>query len=231
MTRNTATSRALLVLVAGAFLASCSDTGPVSGPVDITPAMSVQDVDFTGDHILSVSRGQFGRVSSAIVSLGGSIVRSHDEVGIIIASGLSDDAVAALQDTDGVQALVADIAIQGDRIAAIGPLTGARGRTEIDVEGMEEEVVRGAAETITRLKPVLYCECDRADKAESLIRFIDSLGYVMFWHLPPLYHPENFTGNPTNVFDNIVSSNILCVDESMAGGLSGFEKVEIPRAA
>ena len=102
---------------------------------------------------------------------------------------------------------------------------------KIDVEGMEEEVVRGAAETITRLKPVLYCECDRADKAESLIRFIDSLGYAMFWHLPPLYHPENFTGNLTNVFDNIVSSNILCVDETMAGGLSGFEKVEVPRAA
>ncbi len=112
MTRSTATSRVLLFLVAGAFLASCSDTGPVSVPADITPALSVQDADFTGDHILSVSRGAFSTVSSAIASLGGSIVRSHDEAGIIIATGLSDDAVTTLQDMGGVQTLVADIAIQ-----------------------------------------------------------------------------------------------------------------------
>lgn len=102
---------------------------------------------------------------------------------------------------------------------------------KIDVEGMEEAVLRGAASTIARCKSVIYCECDRADRADSLIRLIDTFGYAMFWHLPPLYHPQNFAGNPTNVFGEIVSQNILCVDESLAGQLSGFEKVDIPRAA
>ncbi len=113
MTRNTATSRALLVLVAGALLASCSDTGPVSVPNDTAPAMSVQNADFTGDHILAVSKGQFRTVSRAIGSLGGSIVRSHDDAGIIIATGLSDAGVGTLQDMDGVTALAADVMIQG----------------------------------------------------------------------------------------------------------------------
>jgi N-acyl-D-amino-acid deacylase len=39
-------------------------------------------------------------------------------------------------DGSGSPGVPADLAIQGDRIAAIGPLTRARGRTEIDVEGM-----------------------------------------------------------------------------------------------
>ncbi len=39
-------------------------------------------------------------------------------------------------DGSGSPGVAADLAIQGDRIAAIGPLTRARGRTEIDVEGM-----------------------------------------------------------------------------------------------
>jgi N-acyl-D-amino-acid deacylase len=39
-------------------------------------------------------------------------------------------------DGSGSPGVAADVAIQGDRIAAIGSLTGARGRTEIDVEGL-----------------------------------------------------------------------------------------------
>jgi N-acyl-D-amino-acid deacylase len=39
-------------------------------------------------------------------------------------------------DGSGSPGVAADLAIQGDRIAAIGPLSRARGRTEIDVAGM-----------------------------------------------------------------------------------------------
>ena len=113
MTRNASTYGTTLVLVAGAFLASCTDTGPVSVADDTAPAMSVQDAEFTGDHILSVSKGAFKKVSKAIGKLGGSIVRSHDEVGIIIASGLSDDAVGTL--ADGFVCILID----ADREAAL----------------------------------------------------------------------------------------------------------------
>jgi FkbM family methyltransferase len=82
---------------------------------------------------------------------------------------------------------------------------------KIDVEGMEEAVLRGGVETIRRLRPKLYVENDRPDASAALIRFIRELGYRMWWHLPGLYSPQNFRGAPANIFKgNFVSINMLC---------------------
>ena len=97
-----------------------------------------------------------------------------------------------------------------------------------DVEGMEELALRGAEETIRRCRPVLYVENDRKEKAEDLVRYVHSLGYRMFQHYPPLFYPQNFKGNPENVFPNIVSKNLLCVHESTPSNLSGFVEVKVP---
>lgn len=74
---------------------------------------SLQSAEFTGDHILTVANGAFKKVSGAIGGLGGSILRSHDEIGVIIAGGLSDGALASLQGMAGVQDVTADLIIQG----------------------------------------------------------------------------------------------------------------------
>ena len=100
---------------------------------------------------------------------------------------------------------------------------------KIDVEGMEEETLRGATATIAKFKPVLYVENDREEKSASLIRFIDSLGYAMFWHHPPLFNPNNFAGEPHNVFSNIVSANMLCVHRSATTKIDGMAPVVVPR--
>ena len=76
---------------------------------------------------------------------------------------------------------------------------------------MEEEVLSGATTTIEKYRPVLYVENDRREKSPSLIRFIQSLGYRMWWHLPPLYNPANYLGNHENIFANMVSINLLCL--------------------
>ncbi|MHB1291141.1 MAG: FkbM family methyltransferase [Sulfuricella sp.] len=89
---------------------------------------------------------------------------------------------------------------------------------KIDVEGMEREVLLGARGTLARLKPFLYVECDRREKSADLIRLLMEQGYRLWWHLPPLYNPENFAGNKENVFAGLVSGNLLCAP---AG--SGFE--------
>lgn len=82
---------------------------------------------------------------------------------------------------------------------------------KIDVEGMEEMVLRGGAGTIRRLRPVLYVEADRPDKAPALKACIAALGYTMEAHEPPLFNPRNFFGNPENVWGrNIVSINLVC---------------------
>lgn len=82
---------------------------------------------------------------------------------------------------------------------------------KIDVEGMEESVIRGAQKLLAKFKPVLYVENDRLDKSESLMRLLDSLGYDLHWHRPPLFNPDNFYGVSENQYSKIVSINMIGV--------------------
>ena len=82
---------------------------------------------------------------------------------------------------------------------------------KIDVEGMERDVLEGARETIERLRPVLYVENDRRERSEALLTTLFSMDYRLYWHLPRLFSPDNFFANPDNVFDNLVSRNVLCL--------------------
>lgn len=102
---------------------------------------------------------------------------------------------------------------------------------KIDVEGMEQQVLAGAQQTIARLQPVIYVENDRRERSPALIRLLDSLGYRMYWHAPPLFNPHNYLGNAVNEFGEICSVNMLCCPTSLPQQLSGFEPVEIPEAA
>jgi FkbM family methyltransferase len=86
------------------------------------------------------------------------------------------------------------------------------GLIKIDVEGFEEEVLRGAVDTIKRCSPILYLEDDRADKSESLHKFLTQIGYMWHLHYPPLYTPKNFFAKQENIWgQNFVSKNIVCV--------------------
>ena len=101
---------------------------------------------------------------------------------------------------------------------------------KIDVEGMEKDVLQGAVNMIERLKPILYVENDKPEKSTALVQYIDALGYNMHWHRPYYFSPQNFFGNSTNVFPNIVSLNMLCIHKSFPQNLTGFEPVEVPLA-
>lgn len=84
---------------------------------------------------------------------------------------------------------------------------------KVDVEGAEAEVLAGATATIRALRPVLYIENDRRERSAELIGRLQSLGYRMWWHLPPLFNPANYRGNAVNVFGGMVSVNMLCLPE------------------
>jgi FkbM family methyltransferase len=101
---------------------------------------------------------------------------------------------------------------------------------KVDVEGMEEQALRGGEGLIRRLKPVLYVENDRLEKSDSLIRYIDSLGYRMYWHKPPYFNRNNFLGNSHDVFPRIVSLNMLCLRRDVPQELHGFDEVKVPAA-
>ena len=97
---------------------------------------------------------------------------------------------------------------------------------KIDVEGMEKDVLEGAKETIKKFSPILYLENDRQDRSKELMEYIDSLGYKMFWHLPPLYNPKNFFKNQNNIFSNLVSVNLLCLPKNSKVSIQNFVEVK-----
>jgi FkbM family methyltransferase len=78
-----------------------------------------------------------------------------------------------------------------------------------DVEGMEERVLMGAAQTIRRFRPLLYVEDDRPDRSSDLRSCLFELGYELYVHRPELYNPANFAGHRENVFGRIVSINLF----------------------
>ncbi len=78
-----------------------------------------------------------------------------------------------------------------------------------DVEGMETEVLKGAAGLIAKFRPLFYLEANK-DDAPGIIEHVLSLDYEAWWHLPLLFNPDNHLGVNENLFGNITSKNILC---------------------
>jgi FkbM family methyltransferase len=93
---------------------------------------------------------------------------------------------------------------------------------KIDVEGMEAQVLQGARQTLARHRPILYVENDRSEKSAALIALLFELGYRLFWHLPPLFHADNFAGHAENVFSGIVSINMVGIPQLSPISLQGF---------
>lgn len=61
---------------------------------------------------------------------------------------------------------------------------------KIDVDGMDEDVLRGGFKTIFECRPYLYVEVDDKDRRQGLIGFMRTLGYELFEHFPPLIRAE-----------------------------------------
>ena len=79
---------------------------------------------------------------------------------------------------------------------------------KVDVEGMEERVLRGAAQLIERDRPALFVENNIPERSESLLRTLGGLGYMAWWHFESYYNPENYYGNSTNFLASVTRPEI-----------------------
>lgn len=96
---------------------------------------------------------------------------------------------------------------------------------KIDVEGMEESVLRGASELIANCRPIMYIENDRKDRSVTLIEHLLGLDYRLYWHLPPMFSEANYFGNRDNVFGRIVSVNMLCIPNGEEFDVEGLREI------
>jgi FkbM family methyltransferase len=100
---------------------------------------------------------------------------------------------------------------------------------KIDVEGMEERVLRGGENTIKKFQPIMYIENDRPEKESSLKSYIASLGYEMYTHIAPFWNIDNFYQVKENVFSDLISKNLLCLPKSKKNSINpgdfGMQKI------
>lgn len=83
---------------------------------------------------------------------------------------------------------------------------------KVDTDGADRQVLLSGKDTITRCRPVLYVENDVLENSAELIETISELGYDAYWHLAPLFNPNNIRQNPTNIWGrNIISIMMLCL--------------------
>jgi FkbM family methyltransferase len=101
---------------------------------------------------------------------------------------------------------------------------------KIDVEGMEEHVIRGATKLIQKSWPIIYTENDRFEKSKSLILTLLELGYRLWWHIVRIYSPDNFFKNKENIFGNVSCYNMVCArhGHAMFSGLVEIKSANDP---
>ena len=85
------------------------------------------------------------------------------------------------------------------------------GLLKVDVEGFELRVLMGAENIIAENRPILYVENDREELSKDLIEYIENLNYKLWWHMPAMFNEKNFYSCKENMYDFLVSFNMLCL--------------------
>jgi tRNA G37 N-methylase Trm5 len=99
---------------------------------------------------------------------------------------------------------------------------------KVDVDGNELDVLRSAEQTIKKFRPVLYLENDIREKSKELLAYLFAQNYALYWHLAPVFLPDNFLKNPVNHWapDNVISLMVLAVPKEWGMNIVGLKAVE-----
>jgi tetratricopeptide (TPR) repeat protein len=97
---------------------------------------------------------------------------------------------------------------------------------KINVENMKLEILQGAINIITQLKPILYLKNNHQQHADAIINYIRSLNYTIHKHKFPTYNLKNFSHNPENIFGQTTSINYLCLANNYSLNLTEIDLIE-----
>ncbi len=93
---------------------------------------------------------------------------------------------------------------------------------KIDAEGMEHEIIRGAADTIRRLRPIIYAECNSIADGLLSLEQLRRLDYIARLHVVDAFDPANFFGVSEDIFGGGREAALVGVHASEAGRLDGI---------
>ena len=88
---------------------------------------------------------------------------------------------------------------------------------KIDAEGNEFEILKGCKNLINKFSPIIYFEYSSRQDPNTLesVNFLDSLDYVSYSHVTPLFTVDNFNKNKVNIFSTSASFMILSIPIGM----------------
>jgi FkbM family methyltransferase len=82
---------------------------------------------------------------------------------------------------------------------------------KLDAEGMEADVLAGAALTIAGSRPVLLAECNDLERGSRTLRAYFDLGYSVYGVLSPAYNPANLRAEGENIFGDGAEVSLLAI--------------------
>lgn len=101
------------------------------------------------------------------------------------------------------------------------------GLLQIDVEGMELDVLLGGEKLISRCRPIIFFEADRALKRADVFRHLRSSGYELWWYRTPLFNKDNWKKNPKDIWAGeknllVVAENVIAMPKERGIQMNGF---------
>ena len=98
---------------------------------------------------------------------------------------------------------------------------------KVDAEGMENKILKGASETIRQFRPFLHMANNSVEKSPELIESLRSLDYQVYWHITPLFNPNNYYQNTEDVLRDqhnnvLINTNLLCVPREVQITIDGM---------
>lgn len=118
--------RALILVSTAAFLGACTDQVPSSPDAENglqasfakggkkagqSTGLAGPDWEYTDEHLVLFEDGTPEDLEARVAALGGSVVRAHDEIGVAVVTGFSDEAGRQLARQDGVAAVPRDVRV------------------------------------------------------------------------------------------------------------------------
>jgi FkbM family methyltransferase len=90
---------------------------------------------------------------------------------------------------------------------------------KVDVEGMEFDVLVGAANTIERCRPIVYAECVYLEPGWECVKLMRAKAYRAFVKLTRAYNAHNVSADPEDIFNGTKEAAVFFVPEERSASL------------